>query len=372
MTVQDNSAENGKNKIKPLLLVGDRCFDYYGSVIANLLGALTNMGLNTGIVCSEKIRDAGAIPQGVEVLIHPEYKLPLLGQQNLKALLGKLDNCKPDILHCFCGKTLPLCVSAAKAAELPFVLTLNEMAKLPDGQTLAGGNCAAVAVPSETVGDYVRKNIKKYKGTVQQIRPGCYAENTCACFREPEQLTSMLVVHPLKSLAELSPLFNAVRHLAIDGYEFVLVIIGTGKAELKIRKHLKTLGLSHIVNIVPTLNRSRAAFSGADIFIRPRPVNNFDAYLLEAMSVGTAVAACTGGVDDLLINEQTTVLFDPEDELSIYAILQRLLDDKTASRNLAGNAQRYVREQNSVNAMAQAYLNLYNSVLGSVKKANSQ
>jgi len=32
------------------------------------------------------------------------------------------------------------------------------------------------------------------------------------------------------------------------------------------------------------------------------------------MSIGAAVAACKGGVDDLIIGDKTALVFDPDDE----------------------------------------------------------
>jgi glycosyltransferase involved in cell wall biosynthesis len=56
------------------------------------------------------------------------------------------------------------------------------------------------------------------------------------------------------------------------------------------------------------------------------------------MAVGCAVAACKGGVDDLIIEGQTGVFFNPNDEISIRGSLQRLLDERDFARRLARGA----------------------------------
>ncbi|GAI01811.1 unnamed protein product, partial [marine sediment metagenome] len=53
------------------------------------------------------------------------------------------------------------------------------------------------------------------------------------------------------------------------------------------------------------------------------------------MSVGSAVAGCKGGVDDLIIEEETAVVFDPNDEISIRSSLQRLFDSRELARQIA-------------------------------------
>jgi len=80
---------------------------------------------------------------------------------------------------------------------------------------------------------------------------------------------------------------------------------------------------------------------------------------LEAMSVGSAVAACKGGVDDLILEDRTAVVFNPDDELSIRAGLQRLFDRQEFARQIARQAQDYVREHHSVSTMISAILQAY-------------
>jgi len=65
------------------------------------------------------------------------------------------------------------------------------------------------------------------------------------------------------------------------------------------------------------------------------------------MSAGAAVAGCKGGVDDLIIEDKTGVTFDPDDELGIYNVLQRLLNTRESARRLAAGAQEYLRKNHS-------------------------
>jgi glycosyltransferase involved in cell wall biosynthesis len=134
---------------------------------------------------------------------------------------------------------------------------------------------------------------------------------------------------------------------------------GGGRAERELRKLLRRLGLLWIVTIVPRLTAWRSILAAGDIFIHPRPSRSFDPLLLEAMSVGSAVAACKGGVDDLIIDGRTCAVFDPDDELSIYGSLQRLFDKPEYARQLAGGAQEYLRENHSVSKMVAEVLQTY-------------
>jgi glycosyltransferase involved in cell wall biosynthesis len=77
------------------------------------------------------------------------------------------------------------------------------------------------------------------------------------------------------------------------------------------------------------------------------------------MSVGSAIAGCRGGVDDLIIEDETAVVFDSNDELSIMRTLQRLLDRHEFARQIAGTAQQYVRENHTVSRMISTILGIY-------------
>jgi glycosyltransferase involved in cell wall biosynthesis len=95
----------------------------------------------------------------------------------------------------------------------------------------------------------------------------------------------MVTAHPMDNENDFKKLFGAVKHLAIDGYEFMLVITGGGKAEKQIWRLITSLGLSQIVTIVPRLEMLRSVLAAGDIFIQPVPRNTFNPLLLEAMSV---------------------------------------------------------------------------------------
>jgi glycosyltransferase involved in cell wall biosynthesis len=167
------------------------------------------------------------------------------------------------------------------------------------------------------------------------------------------------MAHPLDDADDCEDLFSAVRHLGIAGYECALVIMGTGRAERQLRKLLTALDLLQTVTIVPRLRPWRSVLAAGDIFIQPRPSIAFSPLLLEAMSVGLAVAACKGGVDDLIIEEQTAAVFDQSDELSIRGCLQRLFDRPDFARKLARGAQSYLRANHSVSNMISATVQAY-------------
>ena len=144
----------------------------------------------------------------------------------------------------------------------------------------------------------------------------------------------------------------------------MLVMTGTGGAESHVRKLLGTLGLMQEVVNVGRMVPQRTVLEAGDIYIEPRPSKAFNAMMLEAMSVGAVVAGCKGGVDDLIVENETAVTFDPDDELSIHDTLRGLFDQKETARQLARQAQTYLRHNHTVSQMVEKLICCYKEVAG--------
>jgi glycosyltransferase involved in cell wall biosynthesis len=157
----------------------------------------------------------------------------------------------------------------------------------------------------------------------------------------------------------------------IDGYEFMVVIAGDGRAERHLWKLLTALSLLQVVTMVPRLKPWRSVLAAGDIFIRPQPRFAFDPSLLEAMSIGAAVAGCKGGVDDLIVEDHTAVVFDPKDEVSMLRCLQKLLGKREFARQIARNAQEYLKANHAADNMISATIRAYENSQRSLA-ANTQ
>jgi glycosyltransferase involved in cell wall biosynthesis len=225
--------------------------------------------------------------------------------------------------------------------------------------SISSKHCAKIIVPAESIGANIAEVYPRFAERIEQINVGTFVGESSGCFCEVSRLAIMVMAHPLDNANEFENLFGAVRHLVIDRYEFMFVVTGGGRAERGLRRLLAALDLLQIVTIVPRLKPWRSVLAAGDIFIRPVASASFNPLLLEAMSVGAAVAGCKGGVDDLIIEDQTAVVFDPDDELSIYGSLQRLFNRREWARQLARGAQEYLRENHTVSNMISSTLRTY-------------
>ena len=345
--------------LRPALIASEKTISEYSMYLGRLLVGLADESIPTALVCPADCDVDSVVSGVVEVIRHPAFKLPLLWRQNRKRLIERLVRFKPGVLHCLCESKAQLTRQLARQLDLPYVLTVDSLQKRWGQLSISSRFCARIIVPAGSIAVNLARIYPRFAERIEQINIGTFVEEASSCFGGPGQLASVVTAPHLDNVGEFECLLNAVRHLVIDGYEFMLVVIGGGRAERQLRKLLGALGLLQIVTIVPRLAPRRSVLAAGDIFIQPVASDAFNPLLLEAMSVGAAVAGCKGGVDDLIIEDRTAVVFDPDDELSIKGSLQRLFDRRELARQLAKGAQQYLRENHTVSKMVAGTLQTY-------------
>ena len=348
-----------RKPVRPVLIVSERTLYDYSVFLKHLLAGLADESVPVALVCRPECDVDSVVLPMVEVVRHPVIDLPLMGRQNRKMLVGRLEKFGPTVLHCLSESKARLTRQLAVQLDLPYVMSVDSLQRRWAGLAISSRHCARIIVPAKSIADNFARRYPGLAGRVMQINLGTFVDETGRCSYEPGEFTGMVTTHPLNKADDYENLLNAVRHLVIDGYELMLVIMGSGRGEWQLRKLLRALGLLWIVTIVPRLTAWRSVLAAGHIFIRPQPNNVFDPFLLEAMSVGAAVAGCKGGVDDLIDDGRHCVLFDPADELSIYSSLQKLLDRPEFARRLATEAQQYLRENHSVSTMVAKIVQTY-------------
>jgi len=345
------------------LICSEDTFSHYAVLLQHLLAGLVDQAVPAALVCPHKARTDSVVPPGVEIIRQPALELPLPVVSSRVVLVDKLSRFRPAVLHCLCQRRAHLARLLSRRMDVPYVLTVNSLLPRWRRFSVLSRRCLRIIASSETIAADIARASPRLAERLERVNIGTFAAERPSCFARPDRLVSMVVPGPLKSADEFEALLGAVNRLAIDGYEFVLAIIGGEKRTGKqLRRQVSQLGLSKTVIMVPRLEPIRSILSACDIFILPEPQDSFSTLLLEAMAAGNAVAGCTGGVDDLIIPNKTAVVFDPDDELTIYAALQKLLNSKEFARKLAASAQQYVRENHSVSRMISSILDIYRSI----------
>jgi glycosyltransferase involved in cell wall biosynthesis len=289
----------------------------------------------------------------------------MLWRQSKEELVGRLEGFGANVLHCLCESRALFTRWLSRQLNLPYVLTVNSLQGRFSRLFISSRRCVRIIVPAKSIADGVAEVYPGAASRIEQINIGTFVREGKGCFSRPGQLASMVVAHPLRDAGDFENLLGAVRHLAIEGYEFMLVMIGSGRAEREVRRLISGLGLSQIVVGVPLLRPWHSVLAAGDIFIRPRPSDAFNPLLLEAMSVGSAVAGCKGGVDDLIVEGKTAVTFDPDDEISIRKALRGLFDKREFAQQIARGAREYLKENHSVSKMLADTLRVYSEAQNS-------
>jgi len=353
----EKSGRSGK-PLRPALVISDKTISEYQTFLNHLLVGLAEQSIPVALVCGSKWRIDPLVPPSIRLIQHDLVPLPWVYEFGYNRLLEELAGFKPTILHCLCENGLRLVKKLAWQLDLPFIVTVNSLRGIRVPRYMLD-RVRAVTVSARSIGENIQRRKTRLADRVKVISMSAFVDKPVSCFRNRNQQICMVTAGSFQDESMYENLLAAIRRLAIEGYEFMLFIMGQGPAERKLRREISLLGLSEVVTIVPRLQGWRSVISSADIFIRPWPEKSFNPLILEAMSTGTAVAACTGGVDDFIIDGQTAVVFEGNDEISIVRTLKGLLDRPEDAYNLAVQAQQHIKENHKVSAMVEAFTQLY-------------
>ena len=355
----ESEATTARRSLRPALIVSARNIIEHTTFVRHLVVGLADESIPVALVSPPGYDLEPVAPVPATLLTHPRLDLPLMERFGIERLAAQLEKYRPTILHCLCESRAGLTRKLARYLDVPYVLMINSLASRLHKLPVSSSRCARIVVPTESIRASVTKALSRFADRVRQINIGTFVETDTICFTEPSRLPSIVAAHPLQRVADFETFFRAVKALLTDGREFMVAVMGTGPAEHGLRRLVASLGLSDIVTIVPILNPWRSVVAAGDIFVQPQPLRAFSVFLLEAMAVGTAVAACQGGVDDLILPNETAVVFEPTNEPSIRQALMQLLDGHDFARRLAMTAQEHVRKNHSVSAMVSALLRTY-------------
>ena len=311
------------------------------------------------MICPPNANAGDILCPSAKLIYYPLSNLPFLYWHNRKILLEELKIFKPTVLHCLSPSRIGLTRYLAQELDVPYIVMYDSPRDRYFNWFSSKKRCAGLVAFTKGTIEHLNKIRPEFAGHIHHVSAGAFAEDQCACFAKDDQISSIVIAQPLDRRLDYKPFLHAIRHLAIDGYEFVVAIIGSGPAEREMHSMIKKLGISQIVTMVGDLNPLRLVLAGADIYLHFRPRHDFDASLLEAVSAGLGVACSRGEDDDLLVENETCRFFDSDDELSVYTTLQAMLDDKAGAKGLAEAGQEHLKEHHSVSNMVDSLVAVY-------------
>jgi glycosyltransferase involved in cell wall biosynthesis len=354
------AGHNETGIIRPLIVSDGGTIRRYCSSLRHLLFGFEAQGIPSAIVVPPASDIESFLFPGVRIIEHPVLRFPLFYRQNRKRLIERVEEIKPSVIHCYGTSKMLLARSIAKHFGIPEVITIDSARIGRLARIIINRDFEKIIVPSNKITERLKNNFSQEK--ISQVNIGTFADENCSCLSSANRLPSIMVLGQFDRFSDYEPLLGAIRHLTVDGYEFVAVFMGRGRAERQIRDFINQTGLVQTVSITPMIRPLQAVFRGCDIFIHSCCFGKFDPAVIDAASAGLAIAADRNNAEEFLRDGSTAVLFDGSDELSIYSAIQKLLDDKAFARSIATAAQEHLRSNNSISSMVSDLLKIYSEV----------
>jgi len=124
---------------------------------------------------------------------------------------------------------------------------------------------------------------------------------------------------------------------------------------------LATLGIPYVcLGFLDSDEEMSQLYGAADLFLLPSLEENLPNTLLEAMSSGTPpIAFATGGVPEIVVQDQTGKLVTPGADADFAAAIETLILDEGLRQTMGENCRKTIQEQFDNKLEAQRYTKLY-------------
>lgn len=353
--IQDNNYKS----VRPVLIASKKTIEKYSIYLRHLLVGLADNSIPAVLIYPADIDIDSVTTASAELLAYPAFNLPLMWRANRNILTAHLDKFKPTILHCLCESRANFTRRLSRAINLPYILNVNSLGGLTGRFSISAKLCRSIIVPSSGIKETVLGSYPKYSDRIEQLNFGSFVNEDDLCFSCQDRPASLACKEPEVWCEQFEKFLTAVKHLIVNGHEFITVIVSNENGKNHLRRTIIDMGLSQHIIIIPHLTPWKTVISACDIFVQPYPENDFNSFMLEAMSAGLAIVSCSLQTDEPVIDGRTAALFDASDALKIHDCLKDLLDRREHARDMAKKAMQYIKENHSVSGMLDGILKIY-------------
>ncbi len=157
--------------------------------------------------------------------------------------------------------------------------------------------------------------------------------------------------------------FANVRHGGTQGH-YIIVGIGEAAYEQRLRGRCDALGISDVVHFVGYQAAVRPYLDAADVYLQPSLMEGFGIAVIEAMARGCPVIASnTGGLPDIVVDQETGCLVTPGDRPGLEQAMVALATDAGRRSHWGDNGKRRAQERFSVDRMMAELQGVYEAAM---------
>lgn len=150
-----------------------------------------------------------------------------------------------------------------------------------------------------------------------------------------------------------------------DNIELKLFIAGKGDQRGDLGSLIRELGIEDNVKFLDFTDKPYGFIKFLDIIVFPSRTEGLGTTILDAMVIGTPViAANTGGIPEMIKNDENGLLFKPGDTEDLYKKLKHLISDPERIKKLKSSKEGSPPPWADINLNERKYRELYTRLLG--------
>lgn len=185
-------------------------------------------------------------------------------------------------------------------------------------------------------------------------------------FELPSDSIICTAVGRLVSVKGYDVLIKAIQTITTQVPQLHCLIIGEGECKEELSQQINQAGLENRVRLVGYYDRESAMsiLRSSDIFVMPSRYEGTPIALLEAASFARPIlASSTGGIPELVTNEEHALLVPPENPRALAQGLVKLASDRKYAQALGQHAQQRICEHFNLESQVSATWNAYKKAL---------
>ncbi len=211
------------------------------------------------------------------------------------------------------------------------------------------------------VNNYYKKFYKLFKNKVITIYNGMdFTKFTCEKSRREDDIINLLFVGRLDKQKDPMTILKAFSILIERKIKVRLTLVGSGEYYDACKKFVDENRLNSFVYLPGWQTNTEKYYANSDIFVSSSIYEAFGLMYLEASySYLPIIATNVEGTPEVVLDNQTGLLYSPRDYKKLASLIEELVLDKEKCHRLGINGHNYVTRMFNIDSMTNKYIDLY-------------